>query len=149
MNKLQDLRAQLLNFVDGLHDSPDTLLTFADKGKIVCNSLTLSFEYQYTANVILTDFSGDSDKVMLVLLAWYQQHQQDKCFPTNFEFEADILANDKVDLSIKLELTERVIVSKNNMGQIESITHPAEPMLDIETFAWPANLFINGVANGG
>lgn len=149
MNKLQDLRAQLLNFVDGLKESPETLLTFADKGKIVCNSLTLSFEYQYTANVILTDFSGDSDKVMLVLLAWYQQQQQDKCFPTNFEFEADILANDKVDLSIKLELTERVIVSKNSAGQIESITHPDEPMLDIETFAWPTNLFINGVANGG
>lgn len=148
MNKLQDLRSHLLTWIEELKKSPENLLTFADKGKIVCNSVTLSFEYQYIANVILTDFAGDTDKVMVVVLAWYQQHQQDKCFPTNFEFEADILANDKVDLSIKLELTERVIVGKNSAGQIESITHPPEPMLDTETFAWPANLFINGVANG-
>lgn len=144
MNKLQDLRSQLLTFVEGLDKSPESLLTFADKGKIVCNSITLSFEYQYTANVILTDFAGDTDKVMVIVLAWYQQHQQDKCFPTNIEFEADILNNKTVDLSLKLELTERVVVTKNVQGQIVSLIHPPEPMLDTETFAWPANLFING-----
>lgn len=148
MNKLQDLRAQLLNFVDGLKDNPESLLTFADKGKVVSNSLSLCFEYEYTADVTIIDFTGDADKVMVVVLAWYQQHQQDKCFPANIEFEADILNNKAVDLSIKIKLTERVIVTKNSEGQIESITHPPEPMLDTETFAWPADLFINGEANG-
>lgn len=144
MNKLEDLRTHLLTWIEELKKSPENLLTFADKGKIVCNSLTLSFEYQYIANVILTDFAGDTDKVMVVLLAWYQQHQQDKCFSTNIEFEADILNNKTVDLSLKLELTERVIVTKNDQGQIVSLIHPPEPILDTETFAWPADLFING-----
>lgn len=149
MNKLKNLREHLLANVSGLDKTPECLLTFADKGKIICNSLTLSFEYDYTANVMLTDFAGDADKVMIVLLAWYQQHQQDKCFPSNIDFEADILDNKAVDLSLKLQLTERVIVIKNAEGQIENINHPNEPVLDIETFAWPPNLFINGEANGG
>lgn len=148
MNKLQQLREHLLTHIPELKKSPECLLTFADKGKVVSNSLSLCFEYQYTANVIITDFTGSADKVMVVLLAWYQQHQQDKCFPANIEFEADILNNKAVDLSIKITLTERVIVAKNASGQIESITHPPEPILDIETFAWPADLFINGEANG-
>ena len=149
MNKLKNLREHLLANVPELNKSPECLLTFVDKGKVVSNSLSLCFEYDYTANVIMTDFIGDSDKVMVVVLAWYQQHQQDKCFPANIEFEADILDNKAVDLSIKIVLTERVIVAKNTSGQIESITHPPEPMLDTETFAWPPDLFINGEANGG
>lgn len=149
MNKLKNLREHLLANVPELNKSPECLLTFADKGKVVSNSLSLCFEYQYTADVIITDFTGDADKVMVVVLAWYQQHQQDKCFPANIEFEADILNNKAVDLSIKILLTERVVVAKDTNGQIESITHPPEPMLDIETFAWPADLFINGEANGG
>lgn len=144
MNKIHDLRQHLLDNIKALKDSPETLLIFADKGKIVCNGLTLSFEYQYTANLIITDFSGDADKVMIVLLAWYQQQQQDHCFETNFDFEADILSNKLVDLSLKIPLTERVIVTKNSDGKIDTITHPDEPLLDTETFAWPADLFING-----
>jgi len=148
MNKLQQLREHLLTHIPELKKSPECLLTFVDKGKVVSNRLSLCFEYDYTANVIVTDFTGDADKVMVVLLAWYQQHQQDKCFPANIEFEADILNNKAVDLSIKITLTERVIVAKNASGQIESIIHPPEPILDFETFAWPADLLINGEANG-
>jgi len=148
MNKLQQLREHLLANVPELNKSPECLLTFADKGKVVSNSLSLCFEYDYTANIIVTDFTGDADKVMVVVLAWYQQHQQDKCFPANIEFEADILNNKAVDLSLKISLTECVVVAKNANGQVESITHPPEPMLDTETFAWPTDLFINGEANG-
>lgn len=147
MKKLINLRDYLLANVPELEKSPECLLTFADKGKSVCNSLSLSFEYQYTANVIITDFTGDPDKVIVVVLAWYQQHQQDKCFPAEIEFDAEILDNKAVDLSLTIALTERVIVTKNVDGQVESLNHPEEPILDIETFAWPADLFINGEQN--
>ncbi|WP_040258925.1 phage tail protein, partial [Xanthomonas citri] len=44
-------------------------------------------------------------------------------------FEADILANDAVDLSIKLPLTERVVVTAKDGGG-HDITHALEPQID-------------------
>ncbi|MEG6992128.1 phage tail protein, partial [Pseudomonas aeruginosa] len=40
-----------------------------------------------------------------------------------------VLDNSKVDLSIKLPLTERVIVKKLDDGRLE-VTHPDEPQLE-------------------
>ena len=42
------------------------------------------------------------------------------------QFEADILANDLVDMSITLPLTERVIVKQQPDGTLD-ITHADEP----------------------
>ena len=44
-------------------------------------------------------------------------------------FDADILANDAVDLSIKLPLTERVVVTAKDGGGYD-ITHAPEPQID-------------------
>ncbi|KEZ98900.1 tail protein, partial [Xanthomonas vasicola pv. vasculorum NCPPB 895] len=44
-------------------------------------------------------------------------------------FEADILANDAVDLSIKLPLTERVVVTTKDGGGYD-MAHAPEPVID-------------------
>ena len=146
MNKLKSLRDYLLANIPTLAQNPERLLIFADKGKIVSNSLSLSFEYDYTVNLIVTDFAGDPDTVMVTVLAWYKHYQQDKAFPSNIEFEADILNHQAVDLSLKLPLSERVIVTVDTEGNITDMHHCAEPVIDTEIINWPANLHINGEA---
>ena len=146
MNKLKSLRDYLLANIPTLAQNPERLLIFADKGKIVSNSLSLSFEYDYTVNLIVTDFAGDANIVMVSVLAWYKQNQQDKVFPCSIDFEAEILDHQSVDLSLKLPLTERVIVTVDTEGNITDMHHCAEPVIDTEIINWPANLHINGEA---
>ncbi|NJB79304.1 hypothetical protein GGR65_002354 [Xanthomonas sp. 3376] len=69
----------------------------------------LSFGYQYTLNLTLTDYAGHPDSGMLPLLEWVWLNQSELLFnPVRRDeigFEADILAYNAADLSIKLPLT--------------------------------------------
>lgn len=139
MNKPSALRAQLLAAVPDLHKNPDRLLVFIDNGTIRSTAAPgLSFEYSYTLNIILTDYAGHPDAVAIPLLAWLLVNQPELL--TNLEkgktaiaFEADVLDNSKVDLSLKLPLTERVVVKKQDDGSLQ-VSHPNEPELFEETF---------------
>lgn len=139
MNKPTALRGHLLAAVPELHKNPDRLLVFIDNGSIRSTAAPgLSFEYSYTLNVILTDYAGHPDAVAIPLLAWLLVNQPELL--TNLEkgktaiaFEADVLDNSKVDLSLKLPLTERVIVKKQDDGSLQ-VSHPNEPELFEETF---------------
>ena len=139
MNKPSALRAHLLAAVPELHKNPDRLLVFIDNGTIRSTAAPgLSFEYSYTLNIILTDYAGHPDAVAIPLLAWLLVNQPELL--TNLEkgktaiaFEADVLDNSKVDLSLKLPLTERVIVKKQDDGSLQ-VSHPNEPELFEEAF---------------
>ena len=150
MNKPNSLRDHLLAAVPELHKNPDRLLVFIDNGTIRSTAAPgLSFEYSYTLNVILTDYAGHPDAVVIPLLAWVlvNQHEllanQEKG-KTAIQFEADVLDNSKVDLSIKLPLTERVIVKKQAGGTLD-VSHPDEPQLEpfLEAGSW--QLYANGM----
>lgn len=135
MNKPDSLRRHLLAAVPELHKNPDRLLVFIDNGTVRSTAAVgLSFEYAYTLNVILTDFAGHPDALMIPLLAWLLVNQNELI--ANLEkgkeaikFEADILDNSKVDLSIELPLTERVIVKKQDDGTLQ-VSHPDEPQYE-------------------
>jgi len=132
MNKPASLRAHLLECVPDLKQNPDRLLIFIDNGKIRCTAAaSLSFEYGYQLQIILTDFAGHPDSVMLPLLGWVRVHQSELL--TNLEksaegirFEADVIDRSKVDMSITLPLTERVIVKKRDDGSFD-LNRPPEP----------------------
>ncbi|MGF6091120.1 phage tail protein [Pseudomonas sp. 18173] len=132
MNKPDSLKAHLLATVAELKHNPDRLLIFIDNGKIRCTTAaTLSFEYSFDLQVILTDFAGHPDSVMLPLLGWLSVHQSELLenlskAADGIQFEADILDNSKVDLSLTLPLTERVVVGKDDQGNT-TICHPGEP----------------------
>ena len=139
MFKPASLRAFLTSANPELARDPDRLLVFIDNGTIRSTAAPgLSFEYSYTLNVILTDYAGHPDAVAIPLLAWLLVNQPELL--TNLEkgktaiaFEADVLDNSKVDLSLKLPLTERVIVKKQEDGSLQ-VSHPDEPQLFEETF---------------
>jgi len=132
MNKPENLRAHLLATVAELKHNPDRLLIFIDNGKIRCTAAhSLSFEYSFNLQVILTDFAGHPDSVMLPLLGWLSVHQSELLenlskASDGIQFEADILDNSKVDMSLTLPLTERVVVGKDDQGNT-TIRHPGEP----------------------
>lgn len=141
MNKANSLKAHLVAAVPTLRHDPERLLVFIDQGRTRSTVAEgLSFEYGYTLNVIITDFAGHPDAVMVPLLAWMKVNQPDLMANLDkakdaIQFEADILANDLVDLSITLPLTERVIVKKQEDGS-HTVEHIGEPQLE-ESFTVP------------
>jgi hypothetical protein len=150
MNKPDSLRRHLLASVPALNNNPDRLLIFIDKGQVCCTAAaSLSFEYRYELQVILTDFPGHPDSVILPLLGWLREHQSellsnlDKA-ANGIQFEADVLDSSKVDLSLSLALTERVIVKKQPDGTYQ-VSHAAEPQYtEYHATGSPIELFAQG-----
>ncbi len=138
MRKPDSLRSHLLNAVKELQRDPDRLLTFTDKGNVRCTMANgLSFEYTYEINLILTDFAGELDAVMLPLFDWVRTHQHELLVNTEkskeaFKFETEILSNHTVDLSLTFPLTERVIVKRQGDGTLD-ISFPDEPQYETAT----------------
>ncbi|QYM67280.1 phage tail protein [Pseudomonas sp. So3.2b] len=132
MNKPESLRAHLLATVAEFKHNPDRLLIFIDNGKVRCTSAeSLSFEYSFDLQVILTEFAGHPDSVILPLLGWLSVNQNELLDNLNkvkdgIAFEADIIDKGAVDLSITLPLTEKVIVGKDDQGNT-TVKHPNEP----------------------
>lgn len=133
MIKPASLRAAIVAAVPDLAANPDKLQVFVDAGNLVAtNTKTLSFEYRYTINLILLDFAGDEDTIMMALLIWVRRHQSDLLDnpdkrSTAITFEVDQLNNSTCDLSITLPLTESVKVQLDADNNPVA-THLPEPV---------------------
>lgn len=131
MKKPQSLRDHLLKAIPELSRDPERILIFVDEGTLRSTMANgLSFEYAYTLNMILTDYAGDLAAVSIPVLDWVRVYQSNLManldhVKQGIKFEAEILANDKVDLAIQLPLTERVIVKKDSDGL--KVDYPEEP----------------------
>lgn len=127
MRKPQELREYLLASVHDLKKNPDKLQVFIDQGNLQSRlQASLHFEYQYTLNLIITDLADHTDVVLVPLLAWVKHHQPEM-EDDAIQFEADIIDHRKIDLSITLPLTERVIVNTNDQGNYTT-DHQPEPV---------------------
>lgn len=134
MNKPQSLRAALNKSVAYVRDNPDRLHLFVDNGSLVATSAeSISWEYRYTLNVVVTDFTGDQNLLMAPILFWLRDNQPDMLQNTTereqiFTFEVDILGNGACDLSLNLKLTERVIAREvEGVMQVEAASEPEVP----------------------
>lgn len=138
MKKPESLRVHILNAVKELQRDPDRMLIFTDKGNVRCTMANgLSFEYIYDLNFILTEYAGDLDAVMIPLFDWVRVNQSELLVNLDknkeaFKFETVILNNNTVDLSLTLPLTERVIVKRQENGQLD-VTFPNEPQYETAT----------------
>jgi hypothetical protein len=137
MRKPEQLRRLLLRAVPGLADAPERLALYVDEGRIAARAgASLSFEYRYTANLVIQDYAGDRNAVVVPLLAWIAEAEPDllaKPDSEPFTFEAELLQDDAVDLSITLQLTERVAVVPGADGGYE-VRHLDEPPADADRF---------------
>lgn len=131
MKKPDSLRQALTQTIPELAQNPDQLHCFIQEGRISATSATsLSFEYAYTLEIIVTDYSAEPNTLIVAILAWLRVHQNEmlsnpELMQDGFSFEVDILNHDTVDLAIKLKLTERVGVHEK-YGQY-TIEHYDEP----------------------
>ncbi|WP_269792405.1 phage tail protein [Stenotrophomonas sp. Iso1] len=134
MKKPAALRAHLLAACPVLEQNPDRLLVFVDKGHIAATyAPSLSFQYQYELEMIVTDFVGGPEAIMVPLLQWLTRHQPEllanPATRGQIGFEADVLAGDLVDLSLKLTLSERVVLTRGDNGALV-LEFPPEPLFD-------------------
>lgn len=125
MKKPAALRRYLLECIPWLKANPDQLQVYIDAGNIRTNLVSLNFQYNYTLQIFVTDFALHPDAVMVPILAWLRTHQTD--FPDDgLTFEADILNDELVDLSITMPLDERVLVTESPFNT----EHLEEPSLE-------------------
>lgn len=134
MNKPQSLREALNSAIPYLQQNPDRFHLFVDKGASVGTAAaSLSWEYRYTLNVIVTDFTGDQNLLMAAVMYWLRTNQPDALQnPSEREqlcaFEVDILGNGACDISINLKLTERVIAEEvDGVTVVRAVPEPDEP----------------------
>lgn len=134
MNKPQSLREALNEAVEYVRANPDRLHLFVDSGASVATSAaSVSWEYRYTLNVVITDFTGDQNLLMAAVMYWLRTNQPDALQnPAErdrlFTFEVDILGNGACDISINLKLTERVIAEEvNGVTEVRAVPEPDEP----------------------
>ena len=132
MYKPNSLRQHLAAAIPQLQRDPDRLLVFADEGNVEASATaSLSFEYRFKLNLIVTDYAGDADAIMVPLIAWLKVHQaelmaNEEQRKRGISFEVDFNNHETVDISIHLDLTERVIVKRGEGGR-HDIKHAAEP----------------------
>lgn len=148
MNKPASLRAALATALPDLARAPDRLLVFIDKGSIRSTLAGgLSWEYAYDLNIILTDYAGHPDAVIVPILQWVRIHQSELLDNVDerehgITFEADILESSSVDMSIVLKLTERVAVKQD--GSTLTLTHCDEPQPEARLTAGHWKLWLRG-----
>lgn len=139
MQKLVSLRAHLTAATPLLATNPDKLTVFVERGRLVCaGGNSISFEYAFTARIVILDFAGHADAVMVPLLAWVKRNQIDIFENADrrasaIRFEAELLDQEAVDLSIEVDLTESVVVAPGSQptqpdtARRYHITHRDEP----------------------
>jgi len=147
MLKPDSLRKALTESVPVLSKNPEMLRLFIDNGKINSSlAASLSFEKQYTLNVVVTDFTDDFDLLLVPVLAWLCEHQPDimtseEGRKKGFTWYADINTDKSFDISISLLLTERTLVKQVDKAlHVENIPEPAPP----EPVTRPVELYVNG-----
>lgn len=112
MIKLQSLRQHLLASVEELRRNPEQLHTFVNDGKVkFARGTNLSHQYTVDAQIIITDYSGSLDTVMVPLLQWLNTYQPDLITEEAVQLEAEILSNTHWDLALTVQLTERVVAN--------------------------------------
>jgi len=131
MRKPVELRAAITAAVADLKRNPEKLHLFVEEGRVVATGAkTISFEYQYTLTLLVTDFAESADAITVPVMAWLRANQPELFTnpdrqPDGFKFETDILSHNCVDLLMRIPLTERVIV-KVAAGRYD-VTHAPEP----------------------
>ena len=148
MKKPEDLRRHLEASVPCLKKNPGNLHVFVEKGTIVSRlGGGMSFMYRYTLSLLVTDFADHADTLAIPLLAWVQTNQPEilqnpEKQETAIRMEAEILDHDKADISIEIDLTESVVVTRD--GDRYLAQHIAEPELPDLSGPTGWEVYVNG-----
>lgn len=117
MRKPGRLRAALTEALEGRHPAyrtdPSLMHMVAlDVGMAASGRPGTAFQYQYTLALGIMDFTGNPEEVSVPLLIWVQRWQHDLLTDpkraADLTMDVEYLESGKVDLIIRLKLTEAV-----------------------------------------
>lgn len=135
VKKADSLKALLLASVPALEADPAKLALFVDKGKVsAVRSNTLAFQLGYTLTIWIEAYGGDLDGLFVPVLAWIAQNQPeliDRPDGEPFTFESELLDGDTADISIEIELTERVLIERRDNGKLRTRHLDDAPIADV------------------
>lgn len=133
MLKPNEIREIITRSNPYLRVNPDKMQVFIDAGHIrLRGAASLSYEYAYTLRVIVQDFNGHADLIILPLLVYLRVNQpelfENKDKSQNpIRFDIEFLNQECIDIALDIDLTERVIVSTDaNSGRLRA-EHVPEP----------------------
>ncbi|WP_422086388.1 phage tail protein [Variovorax sp.] len=137
MKKPQLLRDHITRACPDLATNPEKLTVFVERGSIVhTGTPALSFEYRYTLNIVVTDWAGSTDVLVVPVVAWLKRHQPDifdnpERRQKAFRFEVEIIDHATSDLGFEIDLTETVAVAGGTVEGVNRLTtrHIGEPVL--------------------
>lgn len=150
MLKPELLRKFISQHVPWLRENPNNLAVYICKGRIVSTGQrSVSFEYQYTMEVLAMDYPESLDTLSLPILAWARLYQPELILNPEraregIIFEADILSDATMDVLIKIQASEAVVVKMEDGKPV--IHHRADPMPEPELGDW--TLIINDQVSG-
>lgn len=131
MRKADSLRRWLTASLPEFRTHPDRMQIYVQGGAINARrSRSLSFTYSYTLKLLIMDYAGDTDLIMVPLLAWIEQEQPQLLLRSDsqpFSFEAELLDGETYDIEISIELTEMVTVLPRPDHSGYDVDHPPEP----------------------
>lgn len=149
MRKGDNLRRWLTACLPDLKAHPDRLQIFFEDGGINARrSHSLSFAYGYSLKVLLTDYAGDPDNLIVPMLAWIEKEQPQLLARSDsqpFTFKAELLDSEAYDIELSIDLTEAVVVKLADDGSGWTINHPPEPVYD--SFGGVTASFLQGYGN--
>jgi len=124
MQKLAAVRAALL--ASDLRLSPEHLLTFAEQGHVTAwrGDRNRTFSVAYDAHLIVTDFRGDPRALLFLVLGWLHR-EEPAAKPDAVAFHVDVIDHRRVDVSLRLPLTETVTATDGAGGV--TLTTVADP----------------------
>ncbi len=137
MKKPQLLRDHITAACPDLATNPEKLTVFIERGQILhTGTPALSFEYRYTLNIVITDWAGSTDVLIVPIVAWLKRHQPD-IFDNvarrekAFRFESEIIDHETADIGIEIDLAETVAVQGETVNGVNRLTtrHIGEPLL--------------------
>ncbi len=122
MKKLNDLRKFLLDSVHELKQHPDKLQIWLDAGAIDANLAAprLAYKYRYTAQVLVTEYNGNPNSLIIPILFFLKQNQTDATEQNTLKFEAEIINHDCADVLFEIEFSEKIVTDIDN-GNIEMV----------------------------
>ncbi|WP_257828570.1 phage tail protein [Burkholderia glumae] len=144
MKKLDSLRAAITGAVAYLAENPDRLLVFADEGVTESSaSPAQSYVIRYVARIVLLDFAGSTFALMGDIVEWAKRNQpyivqNPDTRQNGITFEVDVLNTGAVDLSIRVPLTENVVVTVAPDGtrSYASVDDSAPGNVDVDSAVW-------------
>ncbi|MGQ3044539.1 MAG: phage tail protein [Brevundimonas aurantiaca] len=136
MRKPDSLRAALVAALDAKHrysERPaDLHIMIQDATPVADGRPGRAYVWHYTLVAGFLDFTGAPDEIALPILTWLQRWQPDlfaspERLKAAFNMEVEFLADDVVDVMVRLKLTEVVTMIDRPGGGLD-LVRPEEPM---------------------